>query len=342
MLLRANSELFGTIKALAGVNNFTSSEKAMLVSLTERRLNMAYNVSPMWDRYIIVSEERKISSFVISGVTDNDAYNASYTKYGTLTQTAADGSGDFTSDFFVPIDQSDSTNNQNLVAFYKDTGKNWNWGLFNSYSKTSLDVVTASVNSSFSTQSDTDKYDSPLSVNNWGALQTRAGYLVLNESSIVPYGETHEVLDSAVSRVSKNDVNEFVRVHRKHAFLNNSSTEYDFFVDSRGANIMNSTASDSSLFVTYKKNIANTSTGRILSSTENLDSGTEIPSEFFNYAAHGVYADFLRMDGQHDKAAFEEGQAEFFLATELERIDIINNNNSLNHKFSTYVNTSSR
>jgi hypothetical protein len=58
--------------------------------------------------------------------------------------------------------------------------------------------------------------------------------------------------------------------------------------------------------------------------------------------AHGTYADFLRMDGQHDKAAFEEQKADMFLATELERIDIINNNNSLNHKFTTYVNTSSR
>ena len=105
---------------------------------------------------------------------------------------------------------------------------------------------------------------------------------------------------------------------------------------------MNSTASDAEVFVTYKKNIVNTSTGRILTSTLNLDSGTEIPSEFFNYTAHGGYADFLRMDGQHDKGAFEENQAELFLATELERIDIINNNNSLNHKFSTYINTSSR
>lgn len=68
----------------------------------------------------------------------------------------------------------------------------------------------------------------------------------------------------------------------------------------------------------------------------------QIPLEFFNYTAHGTYADFLRMDGQHDKAAFEEQKADMFLATELERIDIINNNNSLNHKISTYVNRSTR
>ena len=48
------------------------------------------------------------------------------------------------------------------------------------------------------------------------------------------------------------------------------------------------------------------------------------------------------MDGQDDKAAFEEQKADLFLATELERIDIINNNNSLNHKISTYVNRSTK
>ena len=101
----------------------------------------------------------------------------------------------------------------------------------------------------------------------------------------------------------------------------------------------NNTADESTVYVTYKKPIQDQTTGLIISS---LTSGTEIPTEFFNYTAHATYADFLRMDGQHDKAAFEEQKAELFLATELERIDIINNNNSLNHKFSTYVNTSSR
>ena len=68
MLLRSNADLFSMIKALAGVNQFTSNEETMLISLTERRLNMAYNTSPIWDRYIVVSEERNLSSFKISSV----------------------------------------------------------------------------------------------------------------------------------------------------------------------------------------------------------------------------------------------------------------------------------
>ena len=336
MLLRANSDLFGTIKALAGVSNFTDSEKVMLVSLTERRLNMAYNSSPMWDRYIVVSEKRSISSFSITGITDNDAYNAAYTKYGDYTHT-----GTSTSDAFVPIDQSDSTNNQSTIIFYKNSSSKWVWGLA-TYSKTTAGVVAISASTVFATQQDTEEYASPVSVLDWGTLGTRTGNLVLASSNTVPYNETHEVLSSGTTRVLKTAINDFVRIHRKQAFLNDSSTEYNFYADANGANVMNSTASDAEVFVTYKKNIADTSTGRILSSTTNLDSGTEIPSEFFSYTAHGVYADFLRMDGQHDKGAFEESQAQLFIETELERIDIINNNNSLNHKFSTYINTSSR
>jgi len=124
-----------------------------------------------------------------------------------------------------------------------------------------------------------------------------------------------------------------------------SATEYDFYVDVNGANVLNSSATNGKVFVTYKKPIVNTTTGQVITSLDTTATSnylTEIPLEFFNYTAHAVYADFLRMDGQHDKAAFEEQKADMFLATELERIDIINNNNSLNHKFTTYVNTSSR
>ena len=68
----------------------------------------------------------------------------------------------------------------------------------------------------------------------------------------------------------------------------------------------------------------------------------DIPSEFFYFMAHASYADFLRMDGQHGKAIAEEEIAKNYLDLELEKIDLRSNNNSINHKFSTYVNRQSR
>jgi hypothetical protein len=72
------------------------------------------------------------------------------------------------------------------------------------------------------------------------------------------------------------------------------------------------------------------------------DSTVEVPGEFFAYLAHATYADFLRMDGQTEKAFAEEQRAEISLALELEKIDIISNNNTVNKRFSTYVNRQSR
>lgn len=58
--------------------------------------------------------------------------------------------------------------------------------------------------------------------------------------------------------------------------------------------------------------------------------------------AHASYADFLRLEGKREEAQVEEAVARGYLNTELEKIDIRSNNNSLNHKFSTYVNRQSR
>ena len=48
------------------------------------------------------------------------------------------------------------------------------------------------------------------------------------------------------------------------------------------------------------------------------------------------------MDGQTDKAFAEENTASGALALELEKVDIISNNNTVNKRFSTYVNRQSR
>ena len=83
--------------------------------------------------------------------------------------------------------------------------------------------------------------------------------------------------------------------------------------------------------VTYKKTF-----------TDFTKNSQDIPEEFFYYGAHATYADFLRMDGQTSKAMDEENKASTYLATELEKLDIISNNNTIRRKFTTYVSTQSR
>lgn len=46
----------------------------------------------------------------------------------------------------------------------------------------------------------------------------------------------------------------------------------------------------------------------------------DVPAEWFDYIAHGTYADFLRNDQQQDRAALAEQEAETLLMKQLEKI----------------------
>ena len=131
----------------------------------------------------------------------------------------------------------------------------------------------------------------------------------------------------------KDTINEFIRIHRTQAFQKNSALEYDFYVDSSGANILNITNdNDTSAFVTYKKEYTSTFT----------ETSTDVPAEFFDFIVYSVLSDFYTGDGQTEKALIAEQSAKKMLDRELFKIDIRSNNNSINHKFSTYVNRQSR
>ncbi len=203
-MAKSYTDLFELVRSLAGVDSFTSSEEDDILRLANRRLYEAYSASQMWTPYIIVGEERAISS-----------------------------------DQVVPFTQA-----------------------------------------------------SPL----------------------------------------KDDVSEFQRIHRDQPFLNSGTMEYNFYVDANGAHVMNlGSTTSSSVYVTYKKKF-----------TDFTKTSADIPEEFFYFAAHATYADFLRMDGQTSKAMDEENKATSYLASELEKLDIISNNNTIRRKFTTYVSTQSR
>lgn len=151
-------------------------------------------------------------------------------------------------------------------------------------------------------------------------------YLVVGEArtvgadSVVPYVQSGKV-----------NVGEFLRIHRNQPFNRNSEIEYDYFVTASGAHIMNIQPSNSTdVYVTYKLEVPT------------IVFTSLIPLEFFYFMAHAVYADFLRMDGQNEKAIVEEQIAKGYLDEELGKLDNINNNNSVGRKISTYVNRQSR
>lgn len=137
---------------------------------------------------------------------------------------------------------------------------------------------------------------------------------------------------ATVSPVAIADISDFNRIWNANPFSTNGFCEYEFFVDSDGATIINNATTNLGFWVGYKKEWPGPYT----------TSSTDIPLEFFHYAAHATYADFLRMDGQVDKAIAEEQIAMSYLMLELSKAQNQRNNNALFRRISTYVSTQSR
>ena len=160
-------------------------------------------------------------------------------------------------------------------------------------------------------------------------------YLVTGEERTIATSPAQTI---PYTQAGKNNIGEFIRIHRTQPFLRNSAMEFEFYVDADGAHILNLTTADAtSSFVTYKKEFSPFSV-----SSDYENSSVAVPVEFFHFIAHTAYADFLRMDGQTDKALIEEQTGGNYLALELEKIDLRSNNNTTLKKFSTYVNRQAR
>lgn len=163
--------------------------------------------------------------------------------------------------------------------------------------------------------------------------ETWPRYLVIGEKRTATDGVV------PVSEGSKSNIGQFLRIHRNQPFLKNSEVEYDFYVDFSGAHIINQvggSSGTSDVYVTYKREFS-----PVLgyASSPNVQS---VPNEFFYYIAHSSYADFLRMDGQVEKAVLEEQLGEKYLDIELSKLELLVNNNNVGKRISTYVNKQSR
>ena len=163
--------------------------------------------------------------------------------------------------------------------------------------------------------------------------ETWPRYLVVGEARTATDGVV------PVEEGSKAKIGQFLRIHRNKPFERKSELEYDFYVDFNGANIINQVGNNSGtseVYVTYKREFTP------ILGYESSPGVESVPNEFFYYLAHGSYADFLRMDGQTEKAIIEEGIGEKYLDIELSKLEILSNNNTVGKRVSTYVNKQAR
>ena len=136
-------------------------------------------------------------------------------------------------------------------------------------------------------------------------------------SNIVPYDQT-----------GLPSIDTYLRIHKSYQpFYQYSSVEVEYYVDSQGAHVVGDIAPTTSTFVTFKKEWNGPYT----------TASTSIPEEWFDYVAHGAYSDFLRQDGQVEKALVEEKVAEGILNDQLAKVDVTRSVGILAHRISTHM-----
>jgi hypothetical protein len=336
MQTRTYGDLFKITSALIGTGGqLDVTEQDQLSHFINRRFQQAFDESPVWPRYLVSSEARDIISLTISGLatgSSSDKSGVTNGNYILIGQATGDGVAVAGTNIYynpaVGARAFDGVSDSTVIYKKSSTSR---WEIHDE------ETITINADGSFVVQgggsallveADSTKKDNPSEVVTWTltAAQVSGTPLVVDEQ-LIPYAQT-----------SKDTIGDFNRIHRKRAFQNNSSMEYDFFVDFNGANILNiANSTDNEAFVSYKKQFT-----PFTVTSDYYNSTAEVPGEFFNYIAHAVYADFLRVQNRQEQALAEEQVAQTYLALELEKIDIRSNNNTINKRFSTYVNRQSR
>ena len=150
---------------------------------------------------------------------------------------------------------------------------------------------------------------------------TGTGTATLN-SNIVPF-----------TQAGKSDIDTFLRLHKTYQpFYLYSSVELEYYVNADGAHLVGDTAPSTNTYVTYK----------MVWDGPYTNASTNIPGEWLDHLAHAVYADYLRQDGQNEKAIAEENIAKGILDDQLQKTDVSRATGMMAHRISTHNSRSFR
>lgn len=136
-----------------------------------------------------------------------------------------------------------------------------------------------------------------------------------NWPRFITVGESRTVTSRNVPYVqgALDTIGTFLKIQAVAPYTTPSPQDYNFYVDSGGAKLITS-ATPTAVFVTYKK---------VLSDSYGETTGMQVnvPAEWFDYMAHGVYADYLRAEGQQEKSLAADQEAALILEDELIQVD---------------------
>ena len=135
------------------------------------------------------------------------------------------------------------------------------------------------------------------------------------------------------TQAGKSTIDTFLRIHKTYQpFYLYSAPELEYYVTYEGAYLVGDTAPSTNTYVTYKK----------VADAPYTSASTNSPGEWFNYLAHASFADFLRQDGQNEKAVLEENIAKGILDDQLQKTDVSRATGMIGHRISTHNSRSFR
>jgi hypothetical protein len=155
-------------------------------------------------------------------------------------------------------------------------------------------------------------------------------FTAIGESVTLLTADDNTIQTYGTGKDLANDSNVVFRIHKSDPTDTRYPEEYTYvsILNSGGypsVKIINPTVLNSTdVFVTYRKDLESVVTdgGAYTSGSFGDESGDNpnIPYQFFEYCAFGAYADFLRGDGQTEKAQVEDQNSELILVSEIDKV----------------------
>jgi len=327
MQTRLYSDLYGLIQALCGIQ-FSITESVRVKSLINRRAARVFRASNYWTRFLVVGEERYCTPAPVAATTTVSGSGYFIATVGTTDYSSigATANAVFTASVATTVLTVTAVTSGTIQVGDYITGSGLTTG---GVQITALGtgrggVGTYTISPTQATL--TSRTFKSFSVDSYfvaTGVGTGNGTVRVADSTI-PYTET-----------GKDSIDTFLRIFKDRPYRKASVQEYEYYVTSDGAELVSGDLNPLTAFVTYKKQLTDfygDNTGEI----------ADIPAEWFHYLAHGTYADWLKAEGQQDKAALADQEAEAVLQDELIRLDENHTSGFVSSRIFTNANMQSR
>lgn len=301
MTTRTYAQVLADIEALAGVD-LAAEEEARVGYFINRRARKAYDRCEYWPRFLVAAEERQVTS-------------------GGLLVASEAGKSDI--DTLLRLHNADPyktayTNeyvqwHQTLDGYQITGWASEAYSLATGYAITEVSTLSEDLTAyTISRQVSSTEYDS-------GTAYPKVTLVYISSWNLRYYSDASETDPPTWTALLADPSDP-------------TSAGGGFYASSGGASGQATVATTSlyGVYATYKKALNTT-----------YSDGSSIPGEWADYIVHGAYSDWLRSEGQQEKAAIAELEAEDYLQDQLEKVSRQNGNN-VQTRVITYANTQYR